>query len=117
MPEAEALPLIANSRKRKQSKQRASGSESYNRTKGGSKVVVSAVIKINFVADFEPQTNRTETSFYSAAGINCAIQTRGTEAQYYARGIAIRDQAGAKPEIDEPAFQCNKGTECASWRF
>jgi hypothetical protein len=89
-------------------------SESEERAEGDAQVIVRALVEINLVSRFEPETYGAQRGLDSRTRVKRSVQVRSTKIKERANDINIRQQAGTEPEIHEPSFKRGKRMEMTS---
>src|SRR6185437_5235549 len=83
------------------------------RSEGDLQIAISAVVKVDLIADIQPQSDRTYKSLYAAAGIEGSVVVAIASEVEHAR-IAERRRAAIRAETQHAAFGKHKG---AKWSF
>lgn len=86
-------------------------SKSNDRAEGDAQIIVPAVVEVDGITEFEPETDRAERGFSACRGIKCCIQVRSANAQYRAHVIDVGYEARAEAEVDETGFECGVGAK------
>jgi hypothetical protein len=80
-------------------------------------VVVLATIEIDGIAKLQPQPDGTQSCFCTAGRIECPVKTGSTDAKGRTHNAAVRKQARAEPEIDEPSLKRDERTKMTASRL